>query len=145
MAALLRIETPSFLFVDQDPRWLAALRRASRDLPGPKHFANNAEEALRLVREHEPTVMVSGYGLPEVDGLTLLELVRTQYPWVACVLHTARPPRMLRIVRGVALVEKGAAPGNLQATLRALWVAFAGRCPSPPGRYNGRVINFNFS
>ena len=143
MAGLLRIETPSFLFVDQDPRWLAALRRASRDLPGPKHFAHNAEEALRLVRAYEPTVMVSGYGLPEVDGLTLLEQVRTQYPRVACVLHTARPARMLRIVRGVALVEKGAAPGILQATLRALWVAFAGRCPRPPGRYNGRVINFS--
>ncbi len=145
MAGVLRIETPSFLFVDQDPRWLAALRRASRDLPGPKHFARSAEEALRVMRAHEPAVVVSGYGLPEEDGLSLLERVRAQYPRVACVLHTARPPRMLRIVRGVALVEKGAAPGNLQATLRALWVAFAGRCPAPPGRYNGRVINFNFS
>ena len=55
-----RMKMPSFLFVDQDPLWLAALRRASRDLPGPKHFARNAEEALGLLRAHEPAVVVSG-------------------------------------------------------------------------------------
>lgn len=143
MAGMVRIETPSFLFVDQDPRWLEALRRASRDLPGPKHFARSAEEALELVRAHEPTVVVSGYGLPEGDGLSLLEQVRAQYPRVACVLHTARPAKMLRIARGIALVEKGEAPGMLQAALRALWVAFAGRSPRPPGQYGGRVVNFS--
>jgi CheY-like chemotaxis protein len=143
MVGMVRIETPSFLFVDQDPRWLSALRRASRDLPGPKHFARNAEEAMELVRAHEPSVVVSGYGLPEVDGLTLLEQIRTQYPRVACVLHTARPARLLRVVRDIALVEKGAAPGVLQAVLRALWVAFAGRALRPPGRYNGEVVNFS--
>jgi DNA-binding NarL/FixJ family response regulator len=87
--------------------------------------------------------LVTGYGLPEVDGLTLLEQVRAQYPRVACVLHTARPPRLLRIVRGVALVEKGAAPGMLQATLRALWVAFAGRPLRPPERHEGRILSFS--
>jgi DNA-binding NarL/FixJ family response regulator len=137
-----RHQTASFLFVDQDPCWLSALRRASRDLPGPKHFARSAEEALALVWVHEPAVVVSGYSLPEGDGLSLLERVQAQYPRVACVLHTARPPRLLRIVRGIALVEKGSAPGRLQATLRALWVAVAGRSPRPPGRYEGRVVNF---
>lgn len=142
MIGLVRIETPSFLFVDQDPRWLSALRRASRDLPGPKHFARSAEEALGLVRAHEPSVMVSGYGLPEVDGLSLLEQVREQYPRVACVLHTARPPRLLRGARGIALVEKGAAPGRLEATLRALWVAFTGRPFRPLERHNGALVTF---
>jgi CheY-like chemotaxis protein len=124
---MVRLETPSFLFVDQDPRWLAALRRVSRDLPGPKHFARNAEEALGLIQAHEPTVVVSGYGLPGLDGLSLLEQVLVQYPWVACVLHTARPARLLRGVRGIALVEKGAAPGRLEATLGALCMALTGR------------------
>jgi CheY-like chemotaxis protein len=121
------MKMPSFLFVDQDPLWLAALRRASRDLPGPKHFARNAEEALGLLRAHEPAVVVSGYGLPEEDGLSLLERVRQENPRVACVLHTSRPSRMLRGARGIALVEKGTAPGMLQAVLSALWVALTGR------------------
>lgn len=142
MVGMVRIETPSFLFVDEDPRWLSALRRACKDLPGPKHFARNAQEAMELVQAHEPAVMVSGYGLPEVDGLTLLEQVRAQHPRVACVLHTARPAKVLRCARDIALVEKGAAPGMLQATLRALWVAFAGRPLRPPERHEGRVLTF---
>ncbi|MFL5350700.1 MAG: response regulator [Hyalangium sp.] len=124
---------PSFLFVDQDPMWLAAMRRASRDLPGPKHFAHNAEEALGLMQAHEPAVLISGYGLPELDGLSLLERVQQQHPHVACVLHTAHPPRTLRGGRGIALVEKGTSPGNLQAVLSALWVALTGQLPSSSG------------
>lgn len=124
-----RTKLPSFLFVDQDPLWLAAMRRASRDLPGPKHFARNAEEAMGLVETHEPAVVVSGYGLPGVDGLSLLEQVQEEYPEIACVLHTARPPRKLRSARGIALVEKGMAPGMLKAVLSALWVALTGKLP----------------
>jgi len=126
---MVRLQMASFLFVDQDPCWLSALRRASRDLPGPKHFAQSAEEALGLVRAHEPEVLVSGYSLPEGDGLSLLERVQAQYPRVACVLHTARPPKLLRGARGIALVEKGLEPGRLEAALSALWEALTGKPP----------------
>jgi ActR/RegA family two-component response regulator len=136
-----RAEAPSFLFVDQDPLWLAALRRTSRDLPGPKHFARSAEEALGLIQEHAPAVVVSSYRLPEVDGLSLLEQVQQRYPQVACVLHTTYSSRLLRIARGVALVEKGAPPGTLHAVLRALWVALTGQVPSPPERGGVRVLS----
>jgi CheY-like chemotaxis protein len=130
---MVRMKLPSFLFVDQDPMWLEALRRASRDLPGPKHFARNAEEALGLLRTHEPSVVVSGYGLPELDGQSLLERIQKQYPQVACVLHTSRPAKTLRSARGMALVEKGTEPGMLQAVLSALWVALTGKAPPAPG------------
>jgi CheY-like chemotaxis protein len=129
--------TPSFLFVDQDPMWLAAMRRASRDLPGPKHFARSAEEALGLIAEHSPSVVVSSYGLPEGDGLSLLERVRAENPRVGCVLHTARPAKLLPGAKGIALVEKSAEPGILEAVLRALWVALTGRTPSASGRGRG--------
>jgi DNA-binding NarL/FixJ family response regulator len=125
---------PSFLFVDQDPLWLAAMRRASRGLPGPKHYARSAEEALGLIEEHSPSVVVCCYGLPEGDGLSLLERVREEYPGVGCVLHTARPAKLLRGARGIALVEKSSEPGILEAVLRALWVAITGKLPSPSGR-----------
>jgi CheY-like chemotaxis protein len=137
-----RLQTASFLFVDQDPCWLAALRRASRDLPGPKHFARSAEEALGLVWALEPAVVVSGYSLPEGDGLSLLERVQAQYPRVACVLHTARPPKLLRGVRGIALVEKGAEPGMLEAVLSALWVALTGKPPVPSREQDGEDVTY---
>jgi DNA-binding NarL/FixJ family response regulator len=127
-----RVETPTFLFVDQDPLWLAALRRTSRDLPVLKHFARSAEEALKLIHEHAPAVVVSSYRLPEGDGLSLLEQVHQQYPRVACVLHTTYSPKLLRSAPGIALVEKDAPPGTLRAVLRALFVAITGRTPTPP-------------
>ncbi|HEX8698149.1 MAG TPA: response regulator [Myxococcaceae bacterium] len=128
---------PSFLFVDHDPLWLAALRRASRDLPCPKHFARSAEEALALVEELTPSVVVSCYGMPEGDGLTLLEQIRDENPTVGCVLHTATPAKMLRGAPGIALVEKSAQPKVLEAVLRSLWIAVTGRFPPPPGRGTG--------
>lgn len=133
---MVRTENPAFLFVDQDPLWLSALRRASRHLPGPKHFALSAEEALALLRAHQPAVLVSGYRLPDVDGLSLLERVRDQNPRVACVLHTARPPCLLRGARGIALVEKLSPPETLRAVLSSLWVALTGKPPS--AAENGR-------
>jgi CheY-like chemotaxis protein len=128
---------PSFLFVDQDPLWLAAMRRASRHLPGPKHYARSAEEALGLIEEHLPSVVVSSYSLPEGDGLSLLERVRKEYPSVGCVLHTARPAKQLRGARGIAMVEKSAEPETLEAVLKSLWVALTGKTPSPSGRGRG--------
>lgn len=126
---MVRVKTPCFLFVDQDPLWLATLWRATRDLPGPKHLARSAEEALSLLRTHGPAVVVSGYCLPELDGLSLLEQVRAQNPRVACVLHTSRPAQLLPSARGIALVEKVSPPETLPSVLRALYVALTGHLP----------------
>lgn len=130
---MVRVKLPCFLFVDQNPLWLAALGRASRDLPGSKLLARNAEEALRLLRQHAPEVVVSGYCLPEVDGLSLLEQMKALDPRVACVLHTAHPPGMLRSARGIALVEKASPPGTLPSVLKALYIALTGQLPTSPG------------
>jgi DNA-binding NtrC family response regulator len=111
---------PSFLFVDADPRLLAALRRLTRELPGTRRYAQSAEEALALIRAQVPSVLVSGYWLPDLDGLSLLEGVRARYPGVACALHTASPPGRLREDMGIALLEKLTPPEELLAILRSL-------------------------
>ncbi len=111
---------PSFLFVDADPQLLAALRRLTRELPGTRRFAQSAEEALALIRAQVPSVLVSGYRLPDQDGLSLLEAVRTHYPGVACALHTASAPKALRRDTGIALLEKLTPPEELLGFLRAL-------------------------
>lgn len=109
----------TFLFVDEDPRALAALKRLVRDLPGCKRFARGVAEALALVREEAPTVVVSGALLPDGDGLGLLEEVRARYPKTACALHTAVPPVAPR-AGGITWMDRGAPPAQLHALLRAL-------------------------
>ncbi|NMO17192.1 response regulator [Pyxidicoccus fallax] len=109
----------TFLFVDEDPRSLAALRRLVKDLPGCKRFARGAAEALALVREEAPAVVVSGDLLPDGDGLGLLEQVRERYPRTACALHAANPPVTSR-ARGITWMDRAAPPAEVHALLRAL-------------------------
>jgi DNA-binding NtrC family response regulator len=117
----------TFLFVDEDPRALAALKRLVRDLPGCKRFARGVAEALALVREEPPTVVVSAALLPDGDGLGLLEQVRAHSPRTVCALHTAEPPAV-PCARGITWMDRAAPPAQLHALLRALG---AGMDPCP--------------
>ncbi|MCY1035199.1 response regulator [Corallococcus sp. BB11-1] len=111
---------PSFLFVDADPRALAALRRLVRDLPGLKRFALGAREAVRLMREAAPSVVVSGYGLPDGDGLCLLACVRDRLPGTACALHTSQPPLRALEGQGITWMDRAAPPQQVLALLASL-------------------------
>ncbi|WP_426754568.1 response regulator [Myxococcus sp. Y35] len=106
----------TFLFVDEDPRSLAALRRLVRDLPGSKRFARGMEEALMLVREEPPTVVVTGDLLPDGDGLGLLQQVRARHPRTACALHAVMPP----LARDITWMDRAAPPREVHALLRTL-------------------------
>lgn len=113
--------TSSFLFVDADPLQLAAVRRLTRGLSGTRRFAHSAQEALALIEAQVPSVLVSGYRLPDADGLMLLEQVRARYPEVTCGLHTAYPPRHFRQDAGIALLELLSPPEELLAFLSGRW------------------------
>jgi DNA-binding NtrC family response regulator len=115
----------TFLFVDEDPRSLAALRRLVRDLPGCKRFARGVAEALALVREEPPAVVVSSELLPDGDGLNLLEQVRARYPRTACALLAALPPLSLRAL-GITWMDRAAPPSEVHTLLRALGSGVAG-------------------
>jgi DNA-binding NarL/FixJ family response regulator len=109
----------TFLFVDEDPRSLAALRRLVKDLPGCKRFARGMVEALALVTEEAPAVVVTSDLLPDGDGLCLLEQVRARHPRTACALHAVSPPATSR-ARGIAWMDRAAPPTEVLALLSAL-------------------------
>jgi DNA-binding NarL/FixJ family response regulator len=75
--------------VDDDPLMLASIRRAVRHLPARLRFASSAEEALLLIDAEVPTLLISDYQMPGLDGMSFLERVKRKYPSVNCVLHTA--------------------------------------------------------
>lgn len=124
--------TPSFLFVDENPLLLAALRRLTRELPGTRRFVHSAAEALALIRERAPSVLVSGYRLVDGDGLELLARVRAEHPGVACALHTAFPPEHFRRDTGIALLEKLSPPEELLTFLMGLGTPRGGDASAPP-------------
>jgi len=79
----------SVLVVDDDPLILAAIRRAVRDLPARLRFAGSAEEAQLLIDAEVPSLIISDYQMPGLDGMSFLERVKRKHPSVNCVLHTA--------------------------------------------------------
>ncbi|MFQ5584524.1 MAG: sigma-54-dependent transcriptional regulator [Calditrichia bacterium] len=66
--------------------------------------ARNGVEALNVVRESEPDIMISDIFMPEMDGMALLEMVRKKYPDVSIIMITAHGT----IETAVEAMKKGA-------------------------------------
>jgi len=80
--------TPSVLIVDDDPLVLSIIRRIAKDTPARLRFAYDAEEAQRMVEMELPTLIISDYQMPGMDGMSFLERIKLRHPSVNCVLHT---------------------------------------------------------
>lgn len=109
--------TPSYLFVDEDPLQLSALRRLSRDVPGTKRSATSAEEALQLAAAEPPSVVIAAYILPGMDGLSLLTALRARMPGLVCGLHTTQLPGKDIIPPDITVLLKPCPPERLRAFL----------------------------
>lgn len=117
--------TPSYLFVDEDPLQLSALRRLSRDVPGVKRSATSAEEALLMAETAAPSVVIAAYILPGMDGLTLLAALRARTPGLVCGLHTTQLPGRDIIPLDITVLLKPCPPERLRAFL------LSGTAPAP--------------
>ena len=96
---------PSYLFVDEDPLQLSALRRLLRDMPGTKRMATSGEEALRMAEEEPPSVVIAAYILPGIDGLSLLAALRARTPVTGFTPPLARVAAIIARSRAVTRIE----------------------------------------
>jgi CheY-like chemotaxis protein len=67
--------------------------------------AENGAAALALIAKSPPDIVVTDMQMPEMDGLELVEAVRTQYPHIPVILMTAHGSEEL----AVRALQKGAA------------------------------------
>lgn len=80
------------LLVDDERMVLRALRRLVllRHPDWEVLCARSAEAALELLDNHSPVdVMVTDLSMPNVDGITLLGIVKQRYPSVVRIVHSA--------------------------------------------------------
>jgi len=70
----------SVLFVDDEANILSSIRRAVIDEEYTAYFANGGVEALKIMEEHEISVIVTDMKMPGMDGLQLLKIVKEKYP-----------------------------------------------------------------
>jgi response regulator RpfG family c-di-GMP phosphodiesterase len=68
------------LFVDDESDVLSSLRRFLRKEPFSIIFAESGDKALEMMASQPVAIIVSDLRMPEMDGLTLLNVVKVRYP-----------------------------------------------------------------
>src|SRR5687768_17320524 len=68
-------------------------------------YASNGREALALIAEKAPDIVVSDLQMPEMDGLELVEAIRRQFAALPVILMTAHGSEET----AVQALQKGAA------------------------------------
>jgi two-component system response regulator YesN len=114
------------LIVDDDENWRILYKHLFSEL---KDFAiastaENAQEALKMVEELRPDLVVTDASLPGMDGLELTAKLRKDYPALKIIIITShdRGTFFARAKKAGAdeMVEKGSTDEMLNKIKRAL-------------------------
>ncbi len=81
---------PTLLVVDDEPSILHAFRRAFQDEPLTLVTTTSAIEAIDLVREQEPDVVILDVELPGMSGLDVFRQIRQQNARLPVIFITGR-------------------------------------------------------
>jgi len=117
---------PRVVAVDDDPIMLALLRTTFRNQGTQCETADNGRDALRLIREVTPHVVVLDVNMPEMDGFEVLSTIRAEGLPTQVVLLTARQQEH-DVLRGFQLgaddyLVKPFSPLELVARIKRLLV-----------------------
>ena len=74
------------LFVDDETDILTSLSRFLRKEPYQKLFAETAKQALVLLECNHVAIIISDFNMPEMNGLELINKVKTRYPEIISLL-----------------------------------------------------------
>ena len=126
------------LVVDDEPDARDLIRRVLADCNAEVLTAESAIEALRLVEEERPHVLVSDVGMPDMDGYDLLKRVRSlgenrggRIPAVALTAFARSEDRTRALRAGFLVhVSKPVEPSELIATIASV----VGRTGEPASR-----------
>jgi CheY-like chemotaxis protein len=133
-----RTDRPIVLFVDDDPRVLAAIRRCLRREGYDVLTAESAREALERLADGAADLVIADQRMPGMSGTDLLSEIRERFPLTPCALLTA--DHALTIIRdggragASAVLFKPWKDQSLRKTVRRLLGWPAGEDPSAPER-----------
>jgi len=112
----------SFLFLDDDPLVLRALRRTLRKEPFDTYFTESPEEAFDLIAAHNVHIVVSDVFMPTMSGLVFFAELARRFPKVRRVFMSGKTDgASLAVAHATgtveAILEK---PWNNQELIRTL-------------------------
>jgi DNA-binding NtrC family response regulator len=109
------------LFVDDEEEFVRLLAERARMRELGSEIALDGSEALAKLGEKLPDVMVLDLSLPDIDGLTVLEQVKKNYPDVQVVMLTAHgnpeTEKKIRDLGAFDYLEKPVAINKLTQTI----------------------------
>ena len=100
------------LVVEDDPMAADIVRRTLEADGRPSRHARNGLEALRLVHESRPALIVLDLMMPEMDGFAFLDALRAEGPDFAAI------PVVVLTAKDLTADERGFLSGRVQETLR---------------------------
>lgn len=92
------------LVADDDPSFVALVERYLVLAGFRVNVASDGGQALEMLEEREPDVLLADIGMPYVDGIDLARAARAKYPDMQVVLMTADP----NVRSAISAVELGA-------------------------------------
>jgi DNA-binding NtrC family response regulator len=95
---------PRLICVDDDPGVLAALRRLLRREPYSVVTTSSPEEALRLLEDGIPTLVMTDLRMPGMDGEGLIREVQKRHPRTGRLMLTAYPEVAQALLRDLGEV-----------------------------------------
>lgn len=136
-----RLDGVKVLLVDDAPDARAVWQQVLRDAGAQVVLAAGADEALRLLAEHHPTVLLSDIGLPLTDGYELIRRVRAlarasggDTPAAAFTAYSQHEDRKRALASGFQMhLTKPLAPVALVRALARLALMAKTAQPALPG------------
>ena len=113
------------LLVDDEEDYVRTMaeRMEMRDVGS--RVALSGEDALRMVQEDTPDVMILDLRMPGIDGMAVLERVKQTHPHVQVIILTEhgsdREEREARRLGAFEYLQKPADTTRLLATVRSAW------------------------
>jgi DNA-binding NarL/FixJ family response regulator len=112
------------LIVDDQPRARQSLRALLSTWSSAAEIreAVDGQEAVQLVEERQPDVVLMDVRMPEMDGLQATELIKARWPQVKVVVLTLYGEYEAEALTAGAdgFIGKGEPPDRLLATLSAV-------------------------
>ena len=118
------IEQPMLLLVDDDADFCAGLREVLALRNCRVAIAHSSAETLTQFRVEKFQAVIVDWRLPDIDGLQLLQQIRTEQPHMQTVLITAHRPELNSLLDVTAMTQADALfykPLTIEPFLDRLW------------------------
>ena len=90
-------------------------------------YASNGREALEVIAQEKPDIVLTDLQMPEMDGLELVRKIRTDYPKLPAMVMTARGSEQIAMAAlnagAASYVPKNNLVDNLREALRVILTA----------------------